>query len=223
SRVFIGAIIVIIGVIFLTDTLGITGLFGLNAGEIIGTLWPIILIAVGLNLFTKQKSSVGIVLTGLGLLFLASNIFNINVFATLWPLFIIFIGISILLGKPFNRFEASQQTTSEAKLNTSAIFWGVEQRVTTQNFQGGKVDAIFGGAEIDLRNAKVSPNGATLEINAIFGGVEIHVSTDTYRVEVAGDGIVGGWENNFNTTSSSELPLLKIKGVAVFGGVTVTN
>jgi predicted membrane protein len=72
-----------------------------------------------------------------------------------------------------------------------AIFGGIERRVTAQDFQGGHINAIFGGVEIDLTDANMQAEEATLEINAIFGGVEIRVP-ETWQVAFRGTPIFGG-------------------------------
>jgi hypothetical protein len=107
-------------------------------------------------------------------------------------------------------------------LNESIIFGSIEKDCKSQNFKGGKVDCVFGGLKLDLRGIKVAKEGAELEINAIFGGGEIWVSEKT-RVVSQGSGVFGGWENKYSTDNTAGLPILRLTGTAVFGGVEVKS
>ena len=60
--------------------------------------------------------------------------------------------------------------TNEPRLQRTAAFGGIRERVTSRDFSGGQVTAIFGGAEIDLRDAELAASGARLEVTAAFGG-----------------------------------------------------
>jgi hypothetical protein len=60
----------------------------------------------------------------------------------------------------------------EGALNDYAIFGGVERKVTTDDFRGGHVSAMFGGVEVDLRRAGMRGDSAVVDVSAMFGGVE---------------------------------------------------
>ena len=97
--------------------------------------------------------------------------------------------------------------------------------MTSQDFQGGEVVAIFGGVELDLRQAGMTGDSAVLEINAIFGGVEIKIPRNWSAV-VEGVGIFGGYADNSFQPDPAQGPGVKqliVKGVAAFGGVDVKN
>jgi predicted membrane protein len=67
---------------------------------------------------------------------------------------------------------------NDVKLKNFIIFAENKQKVTSQHFRGGKVNAVFGGATIDLRNAKLAPGKVYLGVNAIFGGVKVIVPSN---------------------------------------------
>ena len=46
-------------------------------------------------------------------------------------------------------------------LNEVAIFGGIERRVTSQDFQGEHIKAVFGGVEIDLTDGSMQVEEAT--------------------------------------------------------------
>src|SRR5216683_6594953 len=43
-------------------------------------------------------------------------------------------------------------------LNEAVVFGGLERRMTSQDFQGGDITAIFGGIELDLTEANIQTN-----------------------------------------------------------------
>jgi hypothetical protein len=42
------------------------------------------------------------------------------------------------------------------------IFLGLEIKISSSNFQGGSIKALFGGAKLDLRDAKFDKLGGNL-------------------------------------------------------------
>jgi len=110
-------------------------------------------------------------------------------------------------------------------LSEWAVFGGTRRRVNTQDFQGGEAFAMFGGVEIDLRQAATTREEVVIEINAIFGGVEVRVP-EAWNVTVRGSGIFGGYEDETMDTRvapDAKQPRLIVNGFAVFGGVTIKN
>jgi len=110
-------------------------------------------------------------------------------------------------------------------LNEVAIFGGGKRKVTTQDFKGGELTAIFGGFEVDLRLAGMTADSAILEVNTVFGGAEIRVPY-SWTAVVQGVGIFGGYGDETTPPEPATNPQSKklfIRGAAVFGGVSVKN
>src|SRR5260370_41204342 len=84
-------------------------------------------------------------------------------------------------------------------LNESAIFGGVQKRVNAKEFRGGQLQSLFGGIEIDLRDAEMAENEAVLHANAVFGGIELRVP-ETWYVAARGQGIFGGYTDSTRYT-----------------------
>lgn len=53
-----------------------------------------------------------------------------------------------------------------------AVFCGIKKRVHSKNFQGGKISATFGAAEIDLRQADFDEK-AYLNVGVAFGEIKL--------------------------------------------------
>lgn len=90
-----------------------------------------------------------------------------------------------------------------------------------KKFTGCKVDAVFGGADVDLRKAKIE-NEAILKASSIFGGIIVYVPDDV-KVEVASTSIFGGVSDKRKSTPKSEevKKTLYIEATCIFGGVEI--
>lgn len=85
-----------------------------------------------------------------------------------------------------------------------------------------KVVSVFGGAELDLREARLGPGVTEIKVVTVFGGANILVPPDL-SVEVDGVGVMGAFEHHGPVKSVPRSPLcsVRISGLAVMGGVEV--
>jgi hypothetical protein len=104
-----------------------------------------------------------------------------------------------------------------------AVFGGVERRGRWTVPRRWRVVATFGGALLDLREARFPTGVIDLEVRAVFGGVQIIVPPGL-AVEVQGTAIMGGFQNVNRAPAhpDPEAPLLRIRGLAFMGGVEIT-
>ena len=83
--------------------------------------------------------------------------------------------------------------------------------------------AMMGGAELDLRRAKFAAPEVVITINAFMGGAQVIVGPST-RVQMEGTGIMGGYSGPsglVDATLDENSPVVRIKGFAIWGGVSV--
>jgi hypothetical protein len=83
--------------------------------------------------------------------------------------------------------------------------------------------ALMGGAELDLRRAKFAAPEVVITINAFMGGAQVIVGPST-RVQMEGTGIMGGYSGPsglVDATLDESSPVVRIKGFAIWGGVSV--
>lgn len=80
--------------------------------------------------------------------------------------------------------------------------------------------AVFGGVELDLTDAKLESADTVIRAVAVFGGIDITVPHDV-RVFVDGSGVLGGYSDQIKAQPPAGAPVVRITGVAVFGGVNV--
>lgn len=209
-RIFIGLLMILFGVSFLFNQFGIS--FPLSK------FWPIILIALGGFMIYQKRSAAGIILSAIGLVFLGSAFFSFNAFSLFWPLLIIGVGVALLFKPNFFSGMNESGITTEDTFTASTIFGGLKRKIVSKAFKSGRFTTLFGGTEIDLRDAIVADN-AEIVIDSLFGGVEIIVP-EGMNVVSDGAALFGAWENN---TDVYEKPVstLKVTGSVLFGGVEI--
>jgi predicted membrane protein len=88
-------------------------------------------------------------------------------------------------------------------------------------FRGGRVISWQGGADIDLRGARLDPAGARLEAWTVFGGMRIRVPED-WRVQMHGLAFFGGAGSTAPKPDETDAPALTINHRTIFGGFGVT-
>ena len=239
SERFIPAIVLIgLGVLFFLNNLHI-----LAAREVI-QYWPAIFIAVGIIQLVDSAFPAGRIVGGIfvcvGSILLARNLGYLDIaIRDLWPLALIAAGVMMLLNRTifwrqgfwarvsqsegFRRFRERQYIPG--MLNEYAVFGGGKRKVNTMDFKGGRMDAVFGGFEVDLREAIMEGAIATLECNAVFGGIEVRIPV-TWSAVVQGVGVFGAFQDETTQPNPGVIPnprRLIVKGAAVFGAVEVKN
>jgi predicted membrane protein len=233
-----GLLIAAAGVILLLDQQGI-----IDANRVFQYFWPILCISFGLvNLFqTGGRRIWGIIALVVGILLVFDNLGFARVgFHTIWPVIIIAVGglmvwqaiaphSSPLNGQADTLRERLNQwrrgDSSDGDFNHIAIFGGFKRRVTVKNFRGGSVMAVMGGYEIDLRQAGIEGDSATIDATSIMGGGEIKVP-DNWRISMDGIGLFGAYVDETHqlpATDATPQKHLIVKGIAFMGGVVVKN
>ncbi len=100
---------------------------------------------------------------------------------------------------------------------------GREFESRARSFAGGSLLVVCGGADIDLRNARLDPMGAYLEVDCWLGGIEIIVP-DNWRVLLNTHNYGGGAENQAEELSAGlpeDAPTLEIDARIGLGGLDI--
>jgi hypothetical protein len=194
--------------------------------------WPVLIIAAGIGkiLDTDNQGgrTFGAIIAAVGCLFLLNNLNLLDLtWDAFWPAVLIGIGVLMLVnrlsGPQFFSRRGSSQALPEGTFQSTAIFSGFKRKITEGNFRGAHLTAIFGGGELNLRQAGMEGDSAVVYATAIFGGIDIKVP-ENWLVTSDGTGILGGFSDE--TSHPSATPGVKrliIKGEAIFGGVEVKN
>ena len=216
---WVGLTLIAVGILFILDTLNV-----MDFGDIISDWWPAILIIIGLIKLRGLDRGAGLIFIVIGgvLLLTVHDIFQWSSVWKLWPLILIFIGLSMIFKGRQKKWKLSDESTiGDDYIHSNAVFGGVEHTVTAQNFKGGDAMALFGGVELDLRQAKISTEGCKMHVTALFGGVDITLPDDC-NVIITGTPIFGGIENK--SRGKSEAGTLKniyLHCTVVFGGIEI--
>lgn len=222
-----GAVLVLVGTVLLLDHMGV-----IDARQF-WKFWPLLLIVAGImNFFQCGRRAWGAVLLTLGVLFQLDTLGVAHFrWADLWPLAMILAGIFIIWGSIEARNALGKAGVDggdpRSTLNEHVLFGGIERRVNSKQFRGGQLHAVFGGIEVDLRDAEMEGDEATLVANSVFGGIEIRVPESWY-VASHGQGIFGGFTDatkyrGVEDTTNPHRKTLIVKGASVFGGVEIRN
>ena len=218
GQLLFGAIIVITGVLLLLDTTGVVptrdallyvpslfvlvGVWSLVQSRFRNLVGPVVLIGVAgaWQLVVLDYATVGEVVA-------------------FWPVLVIAFGLSVLLGQ----FRTAVRETEAEYTSAFTAFGGVEKRNTSTAFAGADLTAIFGGTEIDLRDAGIVDRPAQINAVALFGGVDIVVPREwNVRLDVLP--VLGGAsDDRARTERRNEEVDLVVSGFAAFGAVTVTD
>lgn len=189
------------------------------------TSWPMILVAVGLLNLLKKQYTPALILFAVASFFLLQKFSDVNIWRY-WPLLLVFVGVVFVFNRRSNTFhcEPVMNQNSQDVIDDVALFGGSVSQIESQNFKGGKVTAIFGGSEIHFARAKMSDEGAVIDLAAIFGGVKLVVPRE-WNVKVEVTSVFGGFTDKrlYVNDTNPAAKTLRIKGAAVFGGGELVN
>lgn len=212
TRIFWGGVLILAGLAFLS-----ANFLSVNIWPIVGVIWPLILVVLGLWLLLKPGRSVlgGGIFLFLGGIFLLNSLGlpNFSIW-NLWPLFLVLVGLSILF-----RPQLARQNPSEDSLSEVVIFGGSKRRITSKDFKAAGLTAVFGEVQLDLTEAEIV-DGATIDVTAIFGGAKLKLP-DNVRVVNQAVAFLGEVDDNNRMASKSEKPVVYIRGVVMFGEISL--
>lgn len=218
SQLLLGVLVVLVGIVLLADT---TGLFDTR---FLFDYIPSLFVLLGVYALVRSGFRnvfgplVVVIVAGVWQL-VALDIVEGAQVADFWPVFIILFGLSLVL----SQFRSPPSETGSAHVTGFGIFGGSEKRVTTPDFTGANLTAMFGGAELDLREADLAQRPAHVSAIAMFGGVEVTVPED-WNVDIDVLPIFGGAsdERTRHERTHDEVDLV-VTGFAAFGGVSVND
>ena len=237
---FFALMLIAAGALLFLDNLGILPI------EDIRAYWPIWCVIWGVWVLDRWRNPVAIIwaaaLIFCGILLILGNLHILHVTGgVFWPVVLIAGGATMLV-RPLHprdwqeyvrRFQEHQRPFTRresffgSRLRESVVFQSINRRVDTQQFEGGKLEAVFGSIDLDLSGASISSpdRRAQLEATAVFGGIEIIVPR-SWKVVMKSTAVFGGCDDQ--TVPPRPEPgldpvTLVVTGGAVFGGVEIRN
>lgn len=128
--------------------------------------------------------------------------------------------VSILAALALRRLVPAFGGESDDVFSLVYAMSGGEFVSSATGLRSGEVTAFMGGAQVDLRNARIV-DGATLDLRAWMGGVDVVVPA-SWRVEIASSVFMGGIANLTDPDGTDEgAPLLLVNATVFMGGVEV--
>lgn len=127
------------------------------------------------------------------------------------------------------QYPPAQHRTAENDLNdlnyldSVAVFGSVRKVIVSKDFKGGEAVAVFGGNEIDLRQADINGN-VTLEVTQIMGGTKIFLPAH-WDIKSEMVAFFGGIEDKRQLPPGASNPckVLILRGTSIFGGIEIRN
>ena len=222
KKLAFGLILIIAGILFLLERLNQI------PAEVTEHLfsWQAVLVAIGVVMVAGSgKSLPGWIVMAIGVFFLLSHIFLFpatfrDVF---WPLLLIAVGVLVVFktgrgkGCCFMQKTHIQSVSDDHSFEDLAVFGGNKKSYQLADMKTGKVTAIFGGSDIDLRDCTLSSEGAVVEILCLFGGSKLIIPKN-WKVRSDVLTVFGGMDEQGPCENTDEKMTVYIKGMTIFGG-----
>lgn len=220
-----GIAIIALGVIFGGNALG---LFNINV--FFDGWWTLfIIIPSAISLITKKEkiSSLVVLAAGVILLLAAQNVFSYDV---AWKviLAVLFVGIGLgiiikglIRGKDDKEVEKKvhELGSDESGEAQMAVFSGNDRTYKGEVFSGANLMAVFGGVDLDLREAKFTKDTA-IRAFCLFGGIDIKVPEDV-QVKIKSGFFFGGVTDEREDSPNNGKYTIYIEAAGGFGGLTI--
>lgn len=205
----LGILIILIGIIFLGNNLEIW-----NIGIFFKGWWTLFIIIPSIKGLFKREYISSLLGLSIGILLLLSsnNIIEWDMVGKIFiPIVIIMVGLSFML-------KSKPVINEKEKDIYFGIFSGTEEKITKLN-KNLTCISIFGGIDLDLRNAKIEKD-IKIECISIFGGIDLHLP-DNINIKSNGVPIFGGVENKKDSANKKDNKTIDIDYVCIFGGVDI--
>jgi predicted membrane protein len=239
GRVLSGLVIIIIGLAFLLDNMG------LNIPHWVFSFWTF-LIALGVFLGVRRNfKGVGwLILILFGVYQTVDDMgfdFDVSKYALGFGLVIIG-GFLILKPRDKKSFKdnlknefggevgenaefkaADKNSNSNDIIDVTAVFGGSNQTVYSKNFKGGDITTVFGGADIIMTQADFN-DSVSIDVTAVFGGIKLIVPPN-WAIKSNVTAIFGSVEDK----RGHMLPVdqmqktLILDGTVLFGGIEIKS
>jgi len=225
-RLIIGLIIIALGASMLADNLG-----WFSARYVLRILWPLAVIGIGVSMTrdaAPRRRTWGVVIILIGVWNLLDNLglLHIDVWHVLFPAILLFVGGTLVWrarhGESTDERPLNHADEPAEFVRTVALMSFSEIRPVSRPFRGGDLSAIMGGVRIDLRDARMEGDVATLDVFGFWGGIEIYLPPD-WTVSSRVTTFLGGFFDARRPTSVVPTKTLIVRGTNVMSGIEVKN
>ena len=175
------------------------------------------------NIFNYRNKTAwiwGLLLVAIGILIGLNSygIVDVSIWKVFWSVVLIAAGLAMMFNTSPKGVKRSKKLNKDGAGNEKiACFWGEEDAVKG-DYTGGSLVAIFGGVDLDLRQAKIK-DGSVIEIFTFCGGVNVTLPDDVI-IENEVRGFLGGTDDKTLPKDSAKKTLY-LKGECILGGLEI--
>lgn len=220
SNILWGLFLILIGVIFGLNALGITNINIFFVGW--WTLFIIVPCFFGLLKDNDKTGDLIGLLIGVALLLACRDIINFRtVLKLIIPTVLVIIGLSVIFKGTINakvKDEIKKLNKNNDK-EYAATFSSQDLDFSNEKFNGCNLNAVFGGVKCNLVNSKINED-IVVNASAIFGGITIFVPDDV-NVKVTSTSIFGGVSDERKNKKVDSKVTIYINATCMFGGVEI--
>ena len=221
KRFYLGVGLFLMGMVILLEKMEII------PGDLTDMLvsWQMIIIIIGLVMMRGRRRNRGIILIGIGGFFMLTQyvLSSESSREYFWPVLLMVAGLSFI----YRQSSKDQSISPEDKNETFddfVIFGGKEIYMNSSNLKMGQSTSLFGGIEYDMRDVRLSADGAVIDCMCLFGGIGLRIPPD-WMVKNEITTVFGAFSDKRSSTFSSNAyqsdKVLIIRGTTVFGGIEV--
>lgn len=214
----IGIVLILLGIYFLLKFL----IPGFNINLDWDVIWPIILIALGINSTVKFKKidifNIALVIIGILYLLLGLEVIPKVDSKITVAIILIAIGLSFVLSS-VKKKNKSKKIAYNKDANYKGIFGGTKEKIDDDNFKGTSCYAVFGGVELNLKDINLKTD-VVIDCYAIFGGIDI-VVPENVNIVTKSSSVFGGIENKSNNKNNPKNKTIYVNATCMFGGIEI--
>jgi predicted membrane protein len=187
--------------------------------------WQALLIALGVFFILNRESwPAGLILIGVGTFFIIPRVFpmSFEYRRLIWPVLLVAFGL-VLITRRAGRQNIPPDSMDY--IDDMSIFGGGDKMITSQNFRGGKLTAVFGGSKINLLKADLAKGQNIIDIFAMFGGTKLIIPPG-WNIKIEITSIFGGFTDKRPAPSDDVIDPSKelvLKGLVIFGGGDIVS
>ncbi len=221
SNILWGIVLVVLGAILSLNAFDIT-----NINIFFDGWWTLFIIVPSIiGLFDNNEKTgniIGIVIGVLLLLACREIIDFLVVWKLFLPIILVIIGFSLIFKNTItnsinNKIKKINMNNKDNKEYIST-FSGQKIDFSNEEFKGCSLSAVFGGLDLDLRDAVIKED-VVINATSVFGGIEIRMPKNV-NVKVNSTSIFGGVDNKSKSDNNSKVTIY-VNATCLFGGVTL--
>lgn len=227
TQIIWGIAIMALGIIFAGNALG---WFDINI--FFKGWWTLfIIIPSFIDIFTEDHkiTSFAFLCAGIILLLAAQEVFSYDVaWKVILAVVLVMVGFFIVFGGLFHSKNDEEVAKKIKKLQNgdsmdaqTAVFSGSERVYKKEPFTGSSLVAVFGGVDLDLRDAIIEKD-TVIKATCVFGGINI-VVPDNIAVKIKSGFIFGGISDERKNPSDSAKHTIFIDAAGGFGGISIED